>query len=164
MRSRKKRVGCGSGSALGISRALFPQRTPKRMGQPFDWRSRSTLNEPYGDLSTTCSAWAEFNAVRTDPTPCCTPMSTSFDVSLARHRLNPFHLGFSGVFMLRLCVPTLANVLPFGHGFFSGVLLAAFRIPLAASSSSDCLAPLALVPSYCKAPTIGTGAFSGMSW
>jgi hypothetical protein len=114
-------------------------------------------------LSTICSAWAEFDAVRTDPTPCCTPMSTSFDVTLARHWLNPFHFGFSGVFMLCPCVPTLASVLPFGHGFFSGVLLAAFRIPLARSSSSDCLAPLALVPTYCKAPTIGTGAFSGIS-
>ena len=71
-------------------------------------------------------------------------MSTSFGVSFARHRLNPFHLGFSGVFMLFPCVPTLANVLPFGHGFFSGVLLAAFLSPLARSSSSELFSALGL--------------------
>src|SRR5215469_1328549 len=51
------------------------------------------------------------------------------------------------------------------HGFFSeAVPVDFFRIELARSSSSDCLAPLALVPTYCKAPTSGTGAFSGVSW
>lgn len=94
------------------------------------------------DLSSTRTAWAELKAALTDSAPCCTLVRTSFDIPCPRYCLDPFHLGFSGISVLFSCVPALASILSFGHGF-SG-LLAALRIPLARLSSSDCLAPLAL--------------------